>query len=87
MEAKLSNKKTIQLTEDGQELGELVYENLFHLKAKIKLVQFDPKFNWSKLDYNYNITYDKKPQEILLVLLGVYRGCSAYFIPKVKTLM
>jgi len=43
-----------------------------------KLIQFDPKFNWSKFDYNYDITYDKKPQDILLVLLGVY--ASNYFI-------
>ena len=147
MEAKLTNKKTVQLTENGQQLGELIYENLFHLKAKIKLensdlyeikpvgifgtsitvtkngmevanlkmnwrgqivfsfqngqefvlkakgllqdkyilqnkdeeklVQFDAKFNWSKFDYNYSITYEE-PQDALLVLLGVYT--SNYFI-------
>ncbi|MEP7320180.1 MAG: hypothetical protein ABI921_15595 [Panacibacter sp.] len=148
MEAKSTDRKTLQLTENGQQLGELFYKNLFSLKAEIKLtnsdlyevtpvgvfntsitvtkngteianlkmnwrgqivftfqdgqefvlkakgtfynkfiienkdeeklIQFDPKFNWSKFDYNYVITYDEKPQDILLVLLGVY--ASNYFI-------
>ena len=149
MEAKSTDKKTLELTENGQQLGELIYESLFSLKAEIKLtnsdryevkpagifgtsitvtkngaeianlkmnwrgqivfsfhdgqefvlkakgmffhnkyiienkaeeklLQFDPKFNWNKFDYNYDITYDKKPQDILLVLLGVY--ASNYFI-------
>ena len=148
MEAQLTNKKTVQLTEDGHELGELIYENLLHLRADIKLVnselyevkpvgifgtsiivkkngievanlklnwrgqivfsfqdgqefvlkakgvfhnkyilenkdeeklvQFDPKFNWSKFDYNFSITYEKKPEDILLIFLGVY--AANYFI-------
>ncbi len=148
MEAKSTDRKTFQLIEDGQQLGELIYENLFFLTAEIKLanseiyeikpvgffgtiisvtksgteianlkmnwrgqivfnfhggqefvlkakgifhtkyivenkdeeklIQFDPKFNWSKFNCNYDITYDKKPQDILFVLLGVY--ASNYFI-------
>ena len=149
MEAKSTDRRTLQLTENGQQLGELIYENLFSLKAEIKLtnsdlyevypigvfgtsitvtkngteianlkmnwrgqivisfqdrqefvlkaksiffdnkyilenkdeeklIQFDPKFNWSKFQYNYNITYDEKPQDFLFVLLGVY--ASNYFI-------
>lgn len=148
MEAKSTDKKTFQLTENGQPLGELIYENLFFLNAEIKLanaelyeirpvgvfgtsiavtkngteiadlkmnwrgqivftfhdgqqfvlkargmfynkyiienkdeeklIQFAPKFNWSKFHYNYDIAYDEKPQDILLVLLGVY--ASNYFI-------
>ena len=148
MEAKSTDKRTFQLIEDQQQLGELIYQNLFFLKAEIKLansehyevkpvgifgtsivvtkngaeianlkmnwlgqivfifqdareyvlkakgvfhnkyiiedkneeklIQFDPKFNWSKFDYNYIITYDKKPPDILLVLLGIY-GAN-YFI-------
>jgi len=157
MEAKSTDRKTFQLTENGQQLGELTYENLFSfLKAEIKLtnsdlyevnpagvfgtsiivtkngieianlkmnwrgqivfsfqegqelvlkakgiffhnkyilenkdeeklIQFDPKFNWSKFDYNYDITYDKKPQNILLVLLGVY--ASNYFIASMSGAM
>ena len=37
MEANSTDKKTFQLTEDGKQLGELIYENLFFLKAEIKL--------------------------------------------------
>ncbi len=148
MEAKSTDQKTFQLTDNGQQVGELIYENLFMLKAEIKLtngelyevkpvgffgtslsvtnngaeianltmnwrghivftfqdgqafvlkakgafhnkyiienkeeeklLQFDPKFNWKKFNYNYDISYDKKPQDILLVLLGVY--ASNYYI-------
>ena len=148
MEVKSTDKKTLQLIDQEQRLGELAYESLFFLKAQIKLangevyelnptgffgtsitvtksgneianlkmnwrgqiviafqdgqeyllkakgifqdkyilenkeaeklIQFDPKFNWSKFDYNYDITYDKIPQDILLILLGVY--ASNYFI-------
>ena len=147
MEANSTDNKTFQLIENGQQLGELIYENLFFLKAEIKLanaelykikslgffgtsitvtkneteianlkmnwrgqivfnfqgqefvlkatgmfynkyiienkdgeklIQFDPKFNWSKFQYNYNITYNEKPQDFLFVLLGVY--ASNYFI-------
>jgi hypothetical protein len=37
MEAKLTNNKTLLLSENGQQLGELIYENLLFLKAEIKL--------------------------------------------------
>jgi|SRR5690554_3986280 len=148
MEAKSTDNKTFQLTDNGQQLGELTYENVFSYKAEIKLtnsdaydiksvgifgtsitvtkngteianlkmnwrgqivfafqdgqefvfkakgsflnkytienkdgenlIQFDPKFNWSKFNYNYDISYDKKPENILFVLLGVY--ASNYYI-------
>lgn len=148
MEAKSIDKKTFQLTENGELLGELIYENIFFSKAEIKfpnsevcqikpvgifrtntivtkngieianlkmnwrgqiviafqdgqefvlkgkgifydkyiientnqekLIQLDPKFNWKKFRYNYTITFDKKPEDILLILLGVY--ASNYII-------
>ncbi len=148
MEAKSTDKKIFQLSENEQLLGELIYDSLFSYKAKIKLtdselfevkpvgifgtsivvskndsevanlkmnwrgqivfsfqdgqefvfkvkgtfhnkyiienkegemlIQFDPKFNWSKFNYNYDITYEKRPQDILFVLLGVY--AANYFI-------
>jgi hypothetical protein len=148
MEAKSTDTKTFQLTENGQLLGELIYENLFFHKAEIKLansevydvkpvgffgtsltvtkdgaevlnlkmnwrgqivltyqdgqeyllkpkgafhdkyvfenkdgeklVQFDPHFNWRKFNYNYTISYDKRPDDILFVLMGVY--ASNYYI-------
>lgn len=38
MEANSTDKKTFQLTENGQQLGELIYENSFtQMKAEIKL--------------------------------------------------
>lgn len=148
MEAKSTDKKTFQLAENGQKLGELHYESLFSHRAQIKLtnadtydikpvgvfgtsitvtkngaeianlkmnwrgqivfafqdgqefvfkakgaflnkytidnkdgeniILLDPKFDWSKFNYSYNISYDKKPQDILFILLSVY--ASNYFI-------
>ena len=149
MEVKSTDKKTFQLFENGKQLGELIYEDLFFMKAEIKLenferyevhpvgffgtsitvtkneteianlkmnwhwqivfssfherqefvlkakgifhnsyilenkdqeklIQFVPKFDWNKFYYNYDIIYEKKPRDILLVLLGVY--ASNYYI-------
>lgn len=148
MEAKSTDKKTFQLTADGELLGELIYEDRFFLSASIrlasgelyeikpqgffgtsitvtkhgieianlkmnwrgqivfsfqdgqeyllrakgtfqdkyiietrekeKLVELDPKFNWSKFNYNYNISCNKEPQNSLFVLLGIY--ASNYYI-------
>ena len=146
MEAKSTDKKTFQLTENGQQIGEIIYENLFFLKAEInmgdsekykikpvgffgtsisvthneiqiaslylswsgqivitfqegqeftlklnnifsnkyiienkdkeKLIQLEAKFNWREFHYNYDITYnlgyDKKSADKLLLLLAVY---------------
>lgn len=41
MQAKSTDKKTFQLTHNEQLLGELVYENLFFLKAQINLIHSD----------------------------------------------
>lgn len=76
--------------QDGQEFA-LKAKGVFHNKYILEnkdgemLIQFDPKFNWSKFHYNYDITYDKKPQDILLVLLGVY--ASNYFIASMSGAM
>lgn len=146
MEAKSTDKKTFQLTDNEQLLGELIYKSLFFINAEIKLtnselyeirpvgifktsitvtrsgtviadlkmnwrgqivftfhdgqefvlkgmfynkyiienknedklIQFDPKFNWRKFRYNYDIAYAEEPHDILLILLGVY--ASNYFI-------
>ena len=50
-------------------------------KEEQELIRFDPKFNWGKFNYNYEISYDKKPQDILFVLLGVY--AANYYIAAV----
>lgn len=148
MKIECTDKKTFQLTDNGQSAGQLTYKNLFSYKAEItltnsdsyeikpvgifgtsitvtkneqeianlkmnwkgqivisfqdgrdfvfkatgaflnkyfienkqgeKLIQFDPSFDWSKFIYNYDISYDKKPEDILFVLLGVY--AANYFI-------
>ena len=81
---KMNWKGQIVLTfQDGQEFvfkAKGVFHNKYVIenKEEEKLIQFDPKFNWSKFNYNYDISYDKKPQDILFVLLGVY--ASNYYI-------
>ncbi len=68
---------------DGQEFA-FKPKGVFHNKYIIEnkegeeLVRFDPKFNWGKFNYNYEISYDNKPQDILFILLGVY--AANYYI-------
>jgi hypothetical protein len=45
---------------------------------KQPLLLLTPDFNWRKFNYNYGITYDKKPENILLVLLAAY--AANYYI-------
>ena len=37
-----------------------------------KLMLLNPDFNWAKFTYTYTISYDTKPQDLLLVLLATY---------------
>jgi hypothetical protein len=69
--------------QDGQEFifkANGVFNSRFFIenKSEEKLIQFDPKFNWGKFHYNYDISYEKKPADILFVLLGIYS--SNYYI-------
>ncbi len=52
-------------------------------KDQQQLLLLDPNFNWSKFNYNYTISYDTKPQNILLVLLAIY--AANYFIASMTT--
>ncbi|MFD0748757.1 hypothetical protein ACFQZS_01300 [Mucilaginibacter calamicampi] len=52
----------------GTFLNKFVVENKDHQK----LMMFDSDINWSKLSYNYNILFDDKPKDILLILLAAY---------------
>ncbi|GAB2972509.1 hypothetical protein GCM10027049_02900 [Mucilaginibacter puniceus] len=52
----------------GTFLNKFVVED----KDQQRLMLFDPDFNWSKFRYNYEVTFDNKPQDILLVLLATY---------------
>ena len=148
MQANSIDNRTFQLTIDENLLGELIYENIFLMKAHIvlpdlieyqikqvgffgtsisitrddaeianlkmnwrghvvidfpdeqvfilksqglfnnkfvlenteeeKLIVFDPKFDWKKFKYNYDIDYNETPADILLILLGVY--ASNYYM-------
>ncbi len=50
----------------------------FHCKYVIEnkegetLIQYEPHFNWSKFNYNYDVLYNERPSNLLLVLLGAY---------------
>ncbi|MEI6948771.1 hypothetical protein V9K67_16390 [Paraflavisolibacter sp. H34] len=85
---KMNWKGQIILTfQEGQEFvfkATGVFHNKYVIenKEREKLIQFDPKFNWGKFNYNYEISYDHKPQDILFVLLGVY--ASNYYIAVVS---
>lgn len=75
---KMNWKGQIGMTfQDGQEFvfkpkGLLHAKYVIENKEGEELILFEPKFNWGKFNYNYEISYDKKPQDILFVLLGVY---------------
>lgn len=76
--------------QDGQEYvlkGKRMFYNKYIIenKNKEKLIEFDPKFNWRKFRYNYTITYNKKPEDVLLILLGVY--ASNYIINSMSGFM
>ena len=73
--------------QDEQEFvfkAKAVFHNQYVIenKAGEKLIQFDPKFNFGKFNYNYDISYDKKPEDILFVLLGIY--ASNYYIAAIS---
>jgi hypothetical protein len=44
-----------------------------------KVMLLNPDFNWAKFSYNYSISYAKKPQDILLVLLATYSAITAAY--------
>jgi hypothetical protein len=54
----------------------LVLGNAFSLQSKSvsirSLATRNPDFNRAKFTYNYTISYDHRPQDILLVLLATY---------------
>jgi len=41
-------------------------------KDQQPILLLEPDFNWSKFSYNYNISYNHKPQDLLLILLATY---------------
>ena len=76
----------VMIFQEGQEFvfkAKGVFHNKYVIenKEEEELIRFEPKFNWGKFNYNYEISYDKKPQDILFVLLGVY--AANYYIAAV----
>lgn len=57
-----------------------IFMNKYVLEDKEgqKMMLLTPDFNWSKFTYNYIISYENMPQDILLVLLAAYS--ANYFI-------
>ena len=62
------NGQEFILKATGTWLNKYVLED----KNQQKIILLDPGFNWAKFSYNYSISYDHKPQDILLVLLATY---------------
>jgi hypothetical protein len=62
------NGQDFILKATGTFLNKYVLEDKDHQK----LMLFNPDFNWAKFSYNYSISYDNRPQDILLVLLAAY---------------
>ena len=50
------------------------FDNTFFMedKAEKKIMQLEAKFSWRKFYYSYDISYEEKSQDALLILLGVY---------------
>ena len=85
---KMNWKAQIVMTfqQDGQEFvfkakGMLHNQYVIENKEEEEIIRFDPKFNWGKFNYNYEISYEKKPQDILFILLGIY--AANYYIATV----
>ena len=69
--------------QNGQEFilkatGTFLNKYVLEDQDKQKLMLLNPDFNWAKFSYNYSISYDNKPQDILLVLLATY--AANYYI-------
>lgn len=58
--------------------GNFLTKYLLEDSEKQKVLLLNPDFKWAKLNYNFTITYDTKPEDILLVLLAAYS--ATYYI-------
>lgn len=76
--------------QDGREYvlkpaGNFLSKYVLEDKGHQKLMLLDPDFNWSKFSYNYDITYDQKPKDALLVLLATY--AANYYVAATSSAM
>lgn len=75
------NGKEFILKATGTFLNKYVLED----KDQQRLMSLDPDINWAKLNYDYSISYDNKPQDILLVLLATYS--ANYYVAAMSAIM
>lgn len=74
--------------QNGQEYilkatGTFLNKYVLEDKDQQKIMLLHPDFNWAKFSYNYSITYDNPPQDILLVLLAAYS--ANYYIAAISS--
>lgn len=62
------NGEEYRLKATGPFLNKYVLEDKHHQK----LMLLDPDFEWAKFSYKFSISYEDKPEDILLVLLATY---------------
>lgn len=65
--------------------GPLMTKYALEDKNQQKLMLLHPDVNWAKLGYNYSISYDHQPQDLLLVLLATY--AANYYIASMSYLL
>ena len=63
--------------QSGQEFrlraaGTFLNKYLLEDQDQQQVLLLDPDFDWSKFSYNYDISYNNKPEDVLLVLLATY---------------
>lgn len=62
------NGQEYRVKATGPFLNKYVLED----KNKRKLMLLDPDIQWVNLSYNFSISYEEKPEDILMVLLAIY---------------
>jgi hypothetical protein len=70
----LQNGEELVLKATGIFMNNYVLED----KDQQKILLLKPDFDWTKFSYQYDISYDQRPKDLLLVLLAVYS--ANYFI-------
>ncbi|HEY0670243.1 MAG TPA: hypothetical protein VGD22_18825 [Sphingobacteriaceae bacterium] len=75
--------------QNGQEYilkatGTFLNKYVLEDKDQQKIMLLDPDFNWAKFSYNYTISYEDKP-DLLLVILATY-GAN-YYIAAMSAVM
>ena len=74
-----ADKQEFLLKATGLFLNKYVLQD----KDQQQLMVLNADFNWKKFSYNYDVSYEIKPQDILLVLLATY-GAN-YFIASMSS--